>query len=415
LSYGLSPGALTSTVIDAAPKTEHELQVVGLSAGTRYYYAVGPELGTIAGGDSDHSFRTHPPTGVPAPVRIWAVGDSSTSIRTAGGDVIGEDVRDAWLTYASGHPADVWIMLGDNAYNFGTESEYTSMVFDRYREILRNTPLWPTLGAHDVNFGNSDTFTETGVYFDAFTLPPSGTNASYSFDYADVHFVSVNTAGWDLPALVSWLDADLQVRNAAWTIVYWYHTPYTKGSWNSDICCLTIVRQNLVPILEDNGVDLLMAAASHVYERSMLIDGHYGLSTEFDPQHHALDTGDGDPEGDGAYSKPTARIGPHEGTVYMTLGVSSFPKSGPLNHPIMVRSIGNVGGSVVIDIIGSTMDVSFIDTTGQVVDHFQITKGAPEPTPVPMLSRTGLALLGLLIAGSAVQGLRSRSARAGRR
>ena len=39
------------------------------------------------------------------------------------------------------------------------------------------------------------------------------------------------------------------------------------------------MRENLLPLLEDHGVDLVLCGRSHSYVRSFLIDGHYGLST----------------------------------------------------------------------------------------------------------------------------------------
>ena len=41
------------------------------------------------------------------------------------------------------------------------------------------------------------------------------------------------------------------------------------------------LRQNAVPLLERYGVDLVLTGHTHAYERSYLIDGHYGLSDTF--------------------------------------------------------------------------------------------------------------------------------------
>ena len=47
----------------------------------------------------------------------------------------------AGLPVSGGKPADVWLMLGDNAYNTGTDAEHQSAVFDMYPDTLRNTAL----------------------------------------------------------------------------------------------------------------------------------------------------------------------------------------------------------------------------------------------------------------------------------
>lgn len=53
------------------------------------------------------------------------------------------------------------------------------------------------------------------------------------------------------------------------------------------------MRENALPILEAGGVDLVLNGHSHSYERSFLIDGHYGFSSSWDPQLHLVDGGDG--------------------------------------------------------------------------------------------------------------------------
>ena len=52
---------------------------------------------------------------------------------------------------------------------------------------------------------------------------------------------------------------------------------------------LTAIRESVLPILEDHAADLVLAGHSHAYERSILLDGHYGTSDTYDPTQHALD------------------------------------------------------------------------------------------------------------------------------
>jgi hypothetical protein len=66
-----------------------------------------------------------------------------------------------------------------------------------------------------------------------------------------------------------------------------------------------------LPLLEGVGVDLVLCDHSHCYERSFLIDGHYGFSFEFD-RTDLKGGGDGREGGDGAYRKAPI---PHAGTV----------------------------------------------------------------------------------------------------
>ena len=151
--------------------------------------------------------------------------------------------------------------------------------------------LWPTLGNHDG--ATADSATGTGPYYDIFTLPKaaqaggiaSGTEAYYSFDYGMIHFVSLESFETNRAAngaMLTWLQQDLATTTQPWLIVFFHHPPYTKGSHNSDVDLESIeMRQNALPILEAAGVDLVLTGHSHSYERSYLIDGHYGTSSTF--------------------------------------------------------------------------------------------------------------------------------------
>ena len=105
-------------------------------------------------------------------------------------------------------------------------------------------------------------------------------------------------------AMLAWLRADLAAASAPWIVAYWHHPPYTKGSHDSDAePQLAQMRERFLPVLEAHGVDLVLTGHSHAYERSFLIDGHYGPSDTLAPSM-VLDGGDGRPGGDGAYEKP---------------------------------------------------------------------------------------------------------------
>ena len=106
-------------------------------------------------------------------------------------------MRDAYKTFTGTRGTDIWLMLGDNAYPDGTDEQFQDAVFDMYPKLLRRVPLWPTLGNHDGH--TADSATQSGPYYDIFTLPAdaeagglrSGTEAYYSFDYANIHFISL--------------------------------------------------------------------------------------------------------------------------------------------------------------------------------------------------------------------------------
>lgn len=128
------------------------------------------------------------------------------------------------------------------------------------------------------------------------------------------------------------------------------------------------MRTNLVPLLEAGGVDLVLCGHSHSYERSHLIDGHYGTADTYTPASHELDPGTGDPLTDGPYFKAVV---PNAGAVYAVAGSSGKTTGGPLDHPAMVVSTKSLG-SVVLDVDGERLDVSFVSSTGAVLDSFRL-------------------------------------------
>ncbi len=374
--YGTDPGDLSMSVDDPAPTTEHELTLTGLSPDTKYYYSVGTTTETLAGEDADHFLVTPPAEGTSKPTRIWVIGDSGTA------DADARAVRDAYLDFTGTRYTDLWLMLGDNAYNDGTDAQHQAAVFDMYPSLLRQTVLWPTLGNHDGH--TADSATQTGPYYDIFTLPAqgeagglaSGTEAYYSFDYGNVHFICLESFETDRSAegpMMTWLENDLASTAAQWVIAFWHHPPYSKGSHNSDVERELIeMRANALPILERHGVDLVLTGHSHSYERSFLLHGHYGRS---DTLTGAMkkDGGDGRTDGDGAYEKPTPGPASQEGAVYAVAGSSGKTAGGPLNHPAMFISL-NVLGSMVLDVDGNRLDAVFLDSTGAVRDRFSVIK-----------------------------------------
>lgn len=389
--YGTSAASLDGTVDDGVVTTEHEVRLAGLSPQTRYYYAVGSTTVTLAGGP-DFAFRTAPPVGTSVPTRVWVLGDSGTK------DVVAAAVRDGYTAFANGRETDVWLMLGDNAYQNGTDAEYQAAVFDMYPAQLRQSVLWSTIGNHDT--GQTANPSPTIPHFQIFNNPTdgsaggvaSGTERYYSFDFGRIHFIcldSMTSSRAPGSPMLTWLENDLGSTLQDWIVVFFHHPPYSKGSHNSDAeSQLTEIRTNILPILEAGGVDLVLAGHSHSYERSFLLDGHYGLSTTLTAamKQEAGSGREGDPGG--AYDKPAGLVA-NEGAVYVVAGNGghvtnwtggSTAEFAPNPHPAMYFSALHVG-SMVLDVDGNRLDAKMIRENGTVDDYFTILKGTPAPQP----------------------------------
>lgn len=379
--FGPSAGSQTEFADAPAIATLHEVVLSGLTPDTQYFYSVGTTTQVLAGGDADHHFRTAPLPGTRRPVRIWVIGDSGTANTSA------RQVRDAYASFAGNRYTDLWLMLGDNAYPLGTDLDYQSGVFDTYPRMLEQTVLWPTFGNHDGASASSGT--QSGPYYTVFSLPtagqaggvPSGTEAYYSFDYANIHFICLNS--YDVnrspgSPMLTWLAQDLASTSRDWLVAFWHHPPYSKGSHDSDFDPrMTEMRGNVLPILEGWGVDLVLTGHSHSYERSYLLDGHYSLSGTL-TEAMKKNGGDGRVDGSGAYQKPTPGPAPHEGAVYVVAGSSGQTGGGTLNHRAMYVSLNQLG-SLVLDLDGDRMQAKFLDNTGLVRDYFTLVKNTGSP------------------------------------
>lgn len=403
--YGTDVNNLSQNVSDNTQITDHDVQIPGLQPFTKYYYKIesnGVELTstTIA----DQYFTTAPVRGTVQPIRVWSIGDFGK------GNNGEKATRDSYLQYSQDKHTDVFIWNGDNVYENGTDDEYQQKVFDTiygYGNVFKHMPFYPAPGNHDYNSicpvpCNTNPSQHSGPYYDMVTVPTngeaggvaSGLENYYSYDYGNVHFVALNselgsiTAGYDWNGvynpnnatnspMMQWLRADLEANDLPWVIVYWHQCPYTQGSHHSDDFWETYMkamRTNIVPVLEEYGVDLVVCGHSHVYERSYLMKGHYGTSSTWNPTTMLINGTSGNESLGEAYTKDSI------GTVYVVSGNAGSEDSDPeFPYPCMYFSDGGnqVYGSFIMDIHDNKLTGKYLTSTGQIKDQFTIIKGEP--------------------------------------
>lgn len=375
--YGTDPAALEfATVPEAVKSVDHVVTLSGLMPATTYHYRIGTAETTLADADEGTRFTTSPPPGTAQPTRIWVLGDAGTkTIHQA-------RVRNAFYEYTGARIPDFCLLLGDNAYDRGTDAEYQKAIFEVYPAMLRRVPFWSCLANHET--AQSTAYVNTYPYFNIFTFPthgecggvPSATEHYYSFDYGNIHVISLDAQTANRSPggpMATWLAQDLAAATATWIIAIFHQPPYTKGSHDSDTeKSLVEMRQNILPILEQGGTDLVLNGHSHCYERSAPLDGHYGLSTTFAASMRKA-PGNGRPEGDGAYLKPLTGPKAHQGTIYNVAGSAGQISGGKLNHPAMLISFNQLG-SVVLDITDNQLDSTFLGDNGKILDSYRILK-----------------------------------------
>ena len=244
---------------DVEDYTAYEVALVNLPTDSTICYEVYVDGALLVAGASFHTaWTTHD-----KPVRILAMGDSGN------GTTEQLAVRDRMMEVE----ADLFLHLGDMAYGSGTYPEFEAFVFGVYRDLMAAIPAWPTPGNHEYKTGLADGY--IGVYY----LPEQAPNPLeqeyyYSFDYGNVHFISIDSNEFRYLTTISasdedmlgWLERDLAAaQDSDWIIAFMHHPPYSSGSHGNTNWLLEVV----VPMLEDAGVDLVLAGHDHHYERTL--------------------------------------------------------------------------------------------------------------------------------------------------
>ncbi len=406
--YGTDANNLSLSVTDAGSVTNHSISLTGLQPNTVYYYAVGTTTQLLSGPDSLHRFKTPPVIGTVQPFTVWAIGDFGK------GNDAQREVREAFEDYNTGFKTDFWIWLGDNVYDEGTDEEYSTKVFNDgngYKTVMQYLPFLPCPGNHDYGVISNPVIstnptTHNGPYFDladVFTNGecggvPSNTELYYSYDYANTHFVSVNSElasvfnqshdwigasplfSFSGSPFTQWLEADLAANTKTWTVVYFHQPPHTDGSHDSDQFWevnMQAMRENISPIFEQYGVDLVLSGHSHVYERSYLINGFFDVPGQFNASQHIVSGASGNETLGEQYVKYTQGPNANKGTIYNVCGNAASKDDNPaLQHPAMYYSEGcdTCLGSVILKIHGDTLRSFYLTAYGEIKDQYTIYK-----------------------------------------
>ncbi len=405
--YGTSPTSLTQTATDTAMSSKHTVHISGLTADTKYYYAIYNNNVFVEGDSANHYFRTFPLAGSNTHVRALAFGDFGK------GNSWQQKVRDSYVSNYDNGETDLWLWLGDNVYDDGTEQEYLTKVFDSvygYQKLMKHLPFEPAPGNHDYSsvagVGSAiDPLQHSGPYYDFVEVYRNGeaggvaTNHElfYSYDYGNVHFISLNSeigcvinqqydwtgaylfGSFNGSPMTTWLHADLQANTKPWVVIYLHQPPYTDGSHDAGAfweVYMKAIRENFAEIWEQYGVDLVIAGHSHVYERSFLVKGSYGDMADINMFNYVQTNNGVEAQGQ-AFTKYTQGTNANEGTVYVVCGNSGSKDDNPaFNHPYMYSEFGcdTCCGYFILDVDSNRLDGRHIDAYGVERDHFTMLK-----------------------------------------
>jgi hypothetical protein len=400
VNYGTTVGNLTQSFTDNTNTTEHIVTLTGLSTNTLYYYSIGSTTQTLQG-DANNYFKTMPVVGSTEKIRVLAMGDMGDNSANQ------LSVRNAYLNFNGSNYTNAWLLLGDNAYENGLDAEYQGNFFNIYQgNLTKNHVLWPSPGNHDYANNSARQADHNIAYYDIFSLPsngqaggvPSNTEAFYSYNYGNIHFVALDSYGWETgntrlydtlgPQMV-WLKQDLAANTQPWTVIYFHHPPYTKTSHNSDTEPELInMRQRVVRIFERYKVDMVLNGHSHGYERSFLLNGHYDVESTFNPATHALSTSSAKYNGTAnscIYIKNPTDV--RNGIVYVVAGSAGQldGTSAGYPHNAMYYSDVSIGGAFFFEVEGNRLDAKWVCSDGSIRDQFTMMKDVNKTTSLLFL------------------------------
>jgi 3',5'-cyclic AMP phosphodiesterase CpdA len=154
--------------------------------------------------------------------------------------------------------------LGEDGLDSAQWVTFNEIVSD----LVKITQFYPALGNHENN---------SPLYFDNFDLPNNPNNERwYSVEVNNLHFIILDS---NLDCSIGseqylWVENDLQNinENVKFVITIFHHPPFSTGPHTEDEKGL---RQNIVPLFEQYGVDIVFNGHDHDYERSLYNNIYY--------------------------------------------------------------------------------------------------------------------------------------------
>jgi len=250
-------GTTLGTLGAVARNTWVELDLTGKITGNGTYSIGGT---TSSNNGADYDSRE---TGTTAPQLVITTGTtpppSGDPVLVGAGDISNSGSGDSQTAaLVNNLPNATVFTTGDNAYNSGTASEFSSYYDPTWGAFKARTR--PAPGNHDYNTSGA-----TGYYNYFGTLAGPSGRGYYSYDLGNWHIVSLNSevsmsVG---SAQETWLRSDLAASSTPCTMAYWHKPLFTSGANHGP----DTSTRPLFQALYDHNADLVVTGHNHQYER----------------------------------------------------------------------------------------------------------------------------------------------------
>ena len=163
--------------------------------------------------------------------------------------------------------------VGDNTIS---EMEYAGYLSP---DIMQNVPVATTVGNHDADNANYT------YHFNTANMSTLGDNGyvggDYYFTYGDALFIILNTQDTNVAEHKQFIEETVAANpECKWRIVTLHQDIYGSAE-HSNEPEITNLRYSLVPIFEENDVDIVLTGHDHAYSRTKLLKGGHS-TTEFE-------------------------------------------------------------------------------------------------------------------------------------
>jgi hypothetical protein len=251
-SLGLVASTTIVALTNASPATYvHKVKLDGLNIATKYFYQAHQ-------GDSQYpveSFTTA--VGEGTPFRFTWMADFRTGVK----------VHDSIAALMLEAKSVISLYGGDLCMNSSYDLWKTEFFRRNQLDLISRVPFYNTPGNHEGWSDNAKAFTQNPESL-------SGTQDYYSFDYGDLHVLSIN---YLLPydaksSQYKFAQEDLARTKKKWKIVICHAPAYCEGGHGDDKKLISMTKKVFKPL----GVNAVIAGHTHFYQHNF-VDGLHHL------------------------------------------------------------------------------------------------------------------------------------------